>query len=181
MDVMPHSLESNKPISILLVDDHRSLLWGLERLIEGEKPRMQVIGKASNKMEVFAFLTTEKPDVILLDLDLNGESSLDFLEELLQKTLARVLVLTAEQDPAIHQRAILNGASGVVLKNKDTEEICINSNIELIKFEDGWKHILYNKVFRKAFYNYRKFWQIKKLILYYYVLNGSFFIFSFFH
>jgi DNA-binding NarL/FixJ family response regulator len=123
MDVMPHSLESNKPISILLVDDHRSLLWGLERLIEGEKPRMQVIGKASNKMEVFAFLTTEKPDVILLDLDLNGESSLDFLEELLQKTLARVLVLTAEQDPAIHQRAILNGASGVVLKNKDTEEI----------------------------------------------------------
>jgi two-component system nitrate/nitrite response regulator NarL len=120
---MQHSPDSVKPIRILLVDDHKSMLWGLERLIEGEKPRMQVIGKASSKMEIFGFLTTEKPDVILLDLDLNGESSLDFLEELLQKSLARVLVLTAAQDPAVHQRAILNGASGVVLKSEDAEVI----------------------------------------------------------
>jgi DNA-binding NarL/FixJ family response regulator len=120
---MQHSPESIKPIRILLVDDHKSMLWGLERLIEGEKPRMQVIGKASNRMEVFGFLTTEKPDVILLDLDLNGESSLDFLEELLRKSLARVLVLTAAQDPAVHQRAILNGASGVVLKSEDADVI----------------------------------------------------------
>ena len=120
---MQHSPESVKPIRILLVDDHKSMLWGLERLIEGEKPRMQVVGKASSKMEVFGFLTTEKPDVILLDLDLNGESSLDFLEELLQKSLARVLVLTAAQDPAVHQRAILKGASGVVLKSEDADVI----------------------------------------------------------
>jgi two-component system, NarL family, nitrate/nitrite response regulator NarL len=111
------------PIRILLVDDHKSMLWGLERLIEGEKPRMQVVGKASNKMEVFASLSASKPDVILLDLDLNGENSLDFLDELLRKSQARVLVLTATQDPAVHQRAILNGASGVVLKSEDADVI----------------------------------------------------------
>jgi DNA-binding NarL/FixJ family response regulator len=120
---MQHSPNSDKPIRILLVDDHKTMLWGLERLIEGEKPRMQVIGKASNKREVFAFLSLSKPDVVLLDLDLNGENSLDFLEELLQKSQARVLVLTSEQDPAVHQRAILGGASGVVLKNEDADVI----------------------------------------------------------
>ena len=114
---------SNTPIRVLLVDDHKSMLWGLERLIEGENPRMQVIGKATNKIEVFAFLKLAKPDIVLLDLDLNGENSLDFLEQLLQESQARVLVLTASQDPVMHQRAIINGASGIVLKSESADVI----------------------------------------------------------
>ena len=111
------------PIRVLLVDDHKTMLWGLERLIESENPRMQVIGKATNKAETFAILKLSKPDVILLDLDLNGENSLDFLEELLQESQARVLVFTGSQDPVVHQRAIINGASGVVLKNENADVI----------------------------------------------------------
>ena len=117
------SPDSNTPIRVLLVDDHKSMLWGLERLIEGEAPRMQVIGKATNKIEVFAFLKLSKPHIVLLDLDLNGENSLDFLEELLQESQARVLVLTASQDPVMHQRAIINGASGIVLKSESADVI----------------------------------------------------------
>ena len=116
-------VELSQPIKILLVDDHKSMLWGLERLIESEQPHMQVMGKASNRAEVFAFLQSTLADIILLDLDLNGESSLDFLEEILQQSQAQVLVLTAMQDPAVHQRAILNGASGVVLKSENAEVI----------------------------------------------------------
>ena len=115
--------DSTTPIRVLLVDDHKIILWGLERLIEGEQPHMQVIGKASNKTEVFAFLKLSKPDVILMDIDLNGENSLDFLEELLQESQARVLVLTATQDPVVHQHAIINGASGVVLKSENADVI----------------------------------------------------------
>ena len=115
--------DSTTPIRVLLVDDHKIILWGLERLIEGEQPHMQVIGKASNKTEVFAFLKLSKPDVILMDIDLNGDNSLDFLEELLQESQARVLVLTASQDPLVHQRAIIKGASGVVLKSENAEVI----------------------------------------------------------
>ena len=117
------SADSETPIRILLVDDHKTMLWGLERLIEGEQPLMQVIGKATNKVAVFDFLKLSKPDVVLLDLDLNGENSLDFLEELLQESQARVLVLTASQDPVVHQRAIINGASGVVLKSENADVI----------------------------------------------------------
>ena len=111
------------PIRVLLVDDHKTMLWGLERLIESENPRMQMIGKATNKAEIFAILKLSKPDVILLDLDLNGENSLDFLAELLQESQARVLVFTGLQDPVVHQRAIINGASGVVLKNENADVI----------------------------------------------------------
>lgn len=114
---------SDAPIRILLVEDHKIMLWGLERLIEGESTHMQVIGKATNKIEVFAFLKLAKPDVVLLDLDLNGENSLDFLEALLQESQARVLVLTASLDAVMHQRAIINGASGIVLKTESADVI----------------------------------------------------------
>ena len=117
------SPDSTTPIRVLLVDDHKIILWGLERLIEGEAPYMQVIGKASNKIEVFAFLKFSKPDVVLLDIDLKGENSLDFLEELLQESQARVLVLTSSLDSVVHQRAIINGASGVVLKSENADVI----------------------------------------------------------
>lgn len=117
------SIEKAQPIKILLVDDHKSMLWGLERLIESEQPRMQVVGKASSRAEVFAFLQSTQTDIILLDLDLNGESSLDFLEKILQHSQAQVLVLTGMQDPAVHQRAMISGASGVVLKSENAEVI----------------------------------------------------------
>ena len=117
------SPNSNTPIRVLLVDDHKTMLWGLERLIDGEQPRMQVMGKASNKTEVFAFLKFSKPDIVLLDVDLNGDNSLDFLEELLQESQARVLVLTASLNPVVHQHAIINGASGVVLKSENADVI----------------------------------------------------------
>ena len=41
-------------IRIFLVDDHRTFLWGLERLIETAKPAMTVVGKATSRSELFA-------------------------------------------------------------------------------------------------------------------------------
>jgi two-component system, NarL family, nitrate/nitrite response regulator NarL len=120
MQVLP---ELTRHIRILLVDDHKSMLWGLERLIDSEKPHMEVVGLASNRAETFLALTNQKPDVVLLDIDLNGENGLDFIEEILTQSTARVLVLTGLQDTAVHQKAILSGASGVVLKSEKAEVI----------------------------------------------------------
>ena len=149
-------IEKSQPIKILLVDDHKSMLWGLERLIESEQPHMQVVGKASNRAEVFVFLQSTQADVILLDLDLNGESSLDFLEEMLQHTQAQVLVLTAMQDPAVHQRAMLSGASGVVLKSENAEVIL--RAIKTVHSGEVWfdraaTSRLLRKLNNSAFYN----------------------------
>ena len=62
-------------IKILLLDDHRSVLWGLEKLIEGEGPRMEVIGKATTSAEAMRLLDDVQPDIILLDIDLGGETA----------------------------------------------------------------------------------------------------------
>lgn len=109
------------PIRVMIVDDHKAILWGLERLVESAGPRMQTVATASSRAEMLANAAAAKPDVILLDLDLNGESSIDALPDLQRTSTARVLVLTGERDPATHQAAILGGARGVIGKDENAD------------------------------------------------------------
>ena len=110
-------------IRILLLDDHRSVLWGLEKLIEGEHPRMQVVGKATTSAEALKLLDEVQPDIILLDLDLGGENGSNAIQSLIAKSKAKVLVLTGSRDIAVHDAAVLAGARGVVEKGEPAETI----------------------------------------------------------
>ena len=109
-------LIETKPIGVFLVDDHKTVLWGLERLIESTSPQMGVVGMAENCEELFSKLAAAKPDLILLDLDLGGTNSLDCLEKLKACSSARVLILTGSSDPGVHHHAVVHGARGVVHK-----------------------------------------------------------------
>jgi two-component system nitrate/nitrite response regulator NarL len=108
-------------IRVLIVDDHQLVRTGLRMLIESQ-PEMKVVGKAGNSAEALALAASQKPNLILLDIDLGTENGLDFLPEL-RKTApgARVLILTGVTDLEIHRRAARLGASGLVLKEHAAE------------------------------------------------------------
>jgi len=110
-----------RPIGVYFVDDHKCMVWGLERLVAGEQPRMRVAGKAHNRRDALEGIRLTAPDVVLLDLDLGGHSSLDFLPELLEQTAARVIVLTGNRDADVLARAVTLGARGVVLKDEPAD------------------------------------------------------------
>jgi len=122
---------TENPIRILLVDDHQSFLWGLVKLIESDGLGMNVIGTASDMPEAIVIAEREQPDVILLDIDLNGVSSLESMSALLKITKSSVLILTGLRDIEIRDRAMLSGARGVVQKEAPAEVIlkaikCVN-------------------------------------------------------
>ena len=71
-------------IRVFLVDDHRSVLWGLQRLIDGEKPRMEVAGFATSIEEALAAVPGARADVVLLDLDIGGKSGIDAIPRLIE-------------------------------------------------------------------------------------------------
>ncbi len=110
-------------IRVFLIDDHRSILWGLERLINSGNPAMVVVGSAPNFTEGLKTIAAARPDVILLDIDLGGENGIDGIPKLLDKTGAKILVLTGVRDHLMHDRAVLAGASGVVEKEAAAETI----------------------------------------------------------
>lgn len=118
---MSRQAEAAQPIRVMIVDDHKSILWGLERLVESAEPRMTVVGTADSRISMLDVAATAKPDIILLDLDLNGENAADTLPDLLRVSNGKVLVLTGGRDPAVQQAAILKGARGVVGKDESAE------------------------------------------------------------
>jgi two-component system nitrate/nitrite response regulator NarL len=116
-------LATDPPIRVLLVDDHRSVLWGLEKLIDSAKPQMQVVGVAASGREALGAAEQHRPDVILLDLDLGDESGLDLIADLLRDGDTKVLILTGTRDPEVRKVAVLRGARGMVHKTESAEMI----------------------------------------------------------
>lgn len=113
--------EQAESIRIMIVDDHRLIRDGLEMLITSS-PGFSVAAKAGSCEESLKLVEREQPDIVLLDLDLGGESGLDLLPELLARAKnCRVLALTGVRDPDLHRSAMLLGAMGVVQKEKAYE------------------------------------------------------------
>jgi two-component system, NarL family, nitrate/nitrite response regulator NarL len=115
--------KSPAPIRVLLIDDHRSILWGLERLIESGKPAMEVVGTATNCTDALKLIDETAPDLILLDIGLGDQNGVDEIPNLLARSKAKILVLTGMRDESIHDKAVLAGASGVVEKEAPAETI----------------------------------------------------------
>ncbi len=107
----------------MIVDDHPTLLWGLEKLISGEQPRMEVIGTASNAEEAFTQIRSVVPDVVLLDIDLDGQNGLDLLPALLVNPATRVLILTGERQQSVLDQAVQKGARGILHKNASADQV----------------------------------------------------------
>jgi len=100
----------------MLVDDHVSIREGLKLLIESGEG-LQVVGEASSVAEARQVFERVEPQLVLLDLDLRGETGLDLIQEFSSKG-ARVLVLTGVRDQEQHQLCLRYGATGLVRKEE---------------------------------------------------------------
>lgn len=107
----------------MLVDDHQSMLWGLERLIDGERPHMEVCAQATSAAEALSLAARCRPDVVLLDLDLGKDSGLAIIRDLAANEGTRVLVFTGVRDRQLRDRAVIAGACGIVSKEEPAETI----------------------------------------------------------
>ena len=114
---------NQRPITIMIIDDHVVIRSGLRMLIEHDQ-RMQVVAQAGNRTEALERAEGTRPDVIILDLLLGDEDGLSFLPELCQQSPnSRVLVLTGVQNLDAHRRAIRRGAMGIVLKEHAADQL----------------------------------------------------------
>jgi DNA-binding NarL/FixJ family response regulator len=129
----------------MLVDDHKTMLWGLERLI-GEDSRMKVIATAINREQAISRVAECTPDIIVLDIDLNGTCSLDFLPLLLANGVSRVLAFTGTRDQALLDRAVVCGARGILCKDADSDMLL--RAIQKVHHGELWiDHAMMSRVF----------------------------------
>jgi two-component system, NarL family, nitrate/nitrite response regulator NarL len=108
-----------KPIRLLIVDEHALVRAGLRLLLDSQ-PGLTVVGEAADRRDALAAAIRKRPDIILLDL---GDAiDVDCLPELLTAVpKAQVLVLTGRRHPETHRRAVRLGAMGLVYKEEAAE------------------------------------------------------------
>lgn len=111
-------------MKILLVEDHGVVREGLQRLIKAHFEAQ--VFEAADIEEGLAVYGREHPDVIILDLNLEGAGGLELLRRV--RTVddaARVIVFSMHHEPVYAVRALRGGARGYVSKGAPVEELIL--------------------------------------------------------
>jgi len=107
----------------MLVDDHPLLRKGLRQLISMDD-ELEVIAEASNGADAITQGVELDPDLILLDLNMQGMNGLETLRHLRdQGVTSRIVMLTVSDADEDVLQAISLGADGYLLKDMEPEEL----------------------------------------------------------
>jgi two-component system response regulator NreC len=111
------------PIRIVLADDHAVVRRGLELLLSAEDG-FEVVASVGDVDAAVRTTRGHKPDVLVLDLNMPGGSSLDAIPTILEASPATsICVLTMQDEPAFARRALGAGARAYVLKEAADDEL----------------------------------------------------------
>jgi len=113
---------TRSPIRVLLVDDHPMVREGLRSMLTGDG--VLVVAEAGTGAEAVRLTAEQRPDVVLLDLELPDMDGLGVLDRIRQMDASvPVLVITMHDEAALVRRALQAGASGYVLKGVGRREL----------------------------------------------------------
>ena len=108
---------TKRKISVLLVDDHSLVRRGFRRILEDESD-LQVVGEASSGSEAVELARKLKPQVILMDCALQGESGITATRNIVAMLPeTAVLMLSMHSEETLVRQSLEAGARGYILKN----------------------------------------------------------------
>jgi len=110
-------------IRIVLADDHAVVRSGLRMVLETESD-LEVVAEAGDVESARRYVRGHHPDVLVLDLNMPGGSSLEAIPLIREESpKTQIVVLTMQQEPAFAREALGGGALGYVLKEAADEEL----------------------------------------------------------
>jgi two-component system invasion response regulator UvrY len=110
-------------IRVLLVDDHELVRTGIRRLLE-DFDDIEIIAEAENGEEAINLVRQDKPDVILMDVNMPGIGGLEATRKLLQiHDDMKIIVVTMHVEEPFPTRLLKAGATGYLTKGCAVTEI----------------------------------------------------------
>lgn len=110
-------------IRLVLADDHPMIRAGFRTLL-AQSNDVEVAGEAGNGHELIRVISSVKPDVALIDLNMPGMNGLEALQQLHSSFRGlKLIVLTMHEEREYIHKALKAGADGYLLKNIDREEL----------------------------------------------------------
>jgi two-component system response regulator NreC len=112
-----------QPIRIVIADDHAVVRSGLRMVLDSEHD-IEVVAEAGDIPSALRAVRAYHPEVLVLDLNMPGEPSLQAIPRLLgEAPETAIVVLTMQRDPAYAREALRAGACGYVLKEAADAEL----------------------------------------------------------
>ncbi|MFB4212191.1 response regulator [Shouchella sp. JSM 1781072] len=110
-------------ISVLLVDDHETVRLGVSAFLSTQDD-LTVVGEASNGKDGVSKALSLKPDIILMDLVMDGMNGIEATREILSQWRdAKVIIVTSFLDNEKLRPALEAGAKSYVLKTSTAMQI----------------------------------------------------------
>ncbi len=114
-----------KKSKVLVVDDHPIVRQGLALLINRESDLM-VCGEAEDARMAMQSIITDKPDIMVVDISLNGPDGLDLLKDIRTRyPELPVLILSMHDESIYAERALRAGAQGYIMKQEASEKVLL--------------------------------------------------------
>src|SRR3954453_3180616 len=115
--------QNGASVNVAIADDHGVVRGGL-RLLLHQQEGFHVIGEAEDVPGTLRLCEARRPDVLVLDLNMPGGSSIDAIPRIRESWPGtRVVVLTMQDDPSYARAALQAGADGYVLKEAAESEL----------------------------------------------------------
>jgi DNA-binding NarL/FixJ family response regulator len=112
-----------KRARIMILDDHPILRRGIADYINAES-NMMICGEAEDAHQALEIMPTAKPDLVIVDISLNGSSGIEFLKTFrLEYPDIPTLVLSMHDELLYAERVLREGARGYVMKQEAVEKI----------------------------------------------------------
>lgn len=121
---------------LLIVDDHEIIRLGLRMMLEGSG--LEIAGEATNAAEAIEAVEQMSPDVVLMDIRMEGGDGLNALGRMkLDHPDLPIVLYSAYDNPTYIARAVALGASGYVLKSAPRERL-IEALTTAVAGESAW-------------------------------------------
>ncbi|WP_161877706.1 response regulator transcription factor [Alkalibacterium sp. MB6] len=110
-------------IRLLIVDDHEMVRLGLSSFFSIQDD-FEIVGEAIDGQEGIDLALRERPDIILMDLVMDGVDGTEATQEILRQwPEAKIIILTSFIDDEKVYPAMQAGACGYILKTSSAKEI----------------------------------------------------------
>lgn len=123
-------------VRIVILDNHALVRAGIRLIIE-QHPGMEVIGEAGNLIDGLEIISSQKPDIVLFELNLTEQTSSDVITQIIKASdTSRLILVTGTSNALINQQAVENGVMGVVFKAHPPETLI--KAIEKVNAGEVW-------------------------------------------
>jgi DNA-binding NarL/FixJ family response regulator len=124
-------------IKVILADDHQSILNSISSLLNNS-PNIKVVATAENGERAIALTRSEKPDVLILDIDMPKLNGLQVSARLNSLDIeVKIVILSIYDEPSIVYAAFKQGVRGYVLKERAASDL-----VKAIQLVNGGERFL---------------------------------------